>query len=78
VLVRVGGKIEAGTVVIARHPEDGYVCKKVRRVKRHAIELESLKAGLPLITIPREPDLIVGTVVLVWCEHTGPSLIASV
>jgi len=77
VLVRIGGAIESGTVVIARHPEDGYVCKKVRRLRRHVIELESLKTELPLITIPREPDLIVGTVVLVWCEHTGPSLIAS-
>ena len=77
VLVRVGGRIETDTVVIARHPDDGYVCKKVRRLRRAVIELESLKPGLPLITIPRRQELIVGTVVLVWCEHSGPSLIAN-
>jgi phage repressor protein C with HTH and peptisase S24 domain len=69
VLVRLGGPIKAGTVIVARHPEDGYMCKKVRRVRADRIELESLKPGRPLIRLPRNPALILGTVVMVWCEH---------
>lgn len=69
VLVRLGDQPKVNTVVIVRHPEDGYVCKKVRRLRRDRIELESLKPGRPSFTIPRDPELMVGTVLLVWCEH---------
>jgi SOS-response transcriptional repressor LexA len=69
VLVRRGGDVQRDTVVVARHPDDGYVCKRVRRIRREAIELASLAPGRPAIVIPRDPRLIVGTVMLVWCSH---------
>jgi phage repressor protein C with HTH and peptisase S24 domain len=69
VLVRIGADVECDTVVVARHPDDGYVCKRVSRVRKRGIELASLEAGRPLITIPRDPALVVGTVLLVWCTH---------
>jgi SOS-response transcriptional repressor LexA len=69
VLVRVGSNVQRDTVIVARHPDDGYVCKRVSRLRRGAIELSSLEPGRPPIVIPRDPTLIVGTVVLVWCHH---------
>ena len=69
VLVRVGGDVQRNTVVVARHPDDGYVCKRVSRIRGEAIELSSLEPGRPLITIPRDARLILGTVMMVWCQH---------
>jgi SOS-response transcriptional repressor LexA len=69
VLVRVGPDVKADTVIVARHPDDGYVCKRVNRVRKRGIELASLEPGRPLITIPRDPALVIGTVLLVWCTH---------
>jgi SOS-response transcriptional repressor LexA len=69
VLVRVGTEVERDTVVVARHPDDGYVCKRVGRVRGDGIELTSLEPGRPPITIPRDPGLILGTVLMVWCQH---------
>jgi SOS-response transcriptional repressor LexA len=69
ILVRVGPDVKVDTVVVARHPDDGYVCKRVSRVRRRSIELASLESGRPVITIPRDPALVVGTVLLVWCAH---------
>lgn len=69
VLVRLGAEVDRDTVVVARHPDDGYVCKRVGRIRGDAIELTSLEAGRPPITIPRDPRFILGTVLMVWCEH---------
>ena len=69
VLVRLGGDAERDTVIVARHPDDGYVCKRVRRVRADAIDLESLEPGRPVITVPRERGSVLGTVLLVWCRH---------
>jgi SOS-response transcriptional repressor LexA len=69
VLVRRGADVRRDTVIVARHPDDGYVCKRVRRVRRESIELASLAADRPLIVIPRDARLVVGTVMLVWCSH---------
>lgn len=71
ILVRIEKEIRRNTAIVARHPEDGYVCKRVHRLRRETIELSSLEPGRPLIVIPRDPQLIVGTVVLVWCKHRG-------
>ena len=68
-LVRIGADVERDTVIVARHPDDGYVCKRVGDVRGEAIELVSLEAGRPAITIPRDPRLILGTVLMVWCAH---------
>src|SRR5205085_1938730 len=54
VLVRVGSDVRRDTVIVARHPDDGYVCKRVSRLRRDAIELSSLDRGRPLIVIPRD------------------------
>lgn len=69
VLVRVGSEVRRDTVIVARHPDDGYVCKRVSRIRRAAIELSSVERGRPRIVIPRDPACIVGTVMLVWCHH---------
>jgi SOS-response transcriptional repressor LexA len=69
VLVRIGTDVESDTVVVARHPDDGYICKRVGRVRGDAIELTSLGPDRPPITIPRDRRLILGTVLMVWCEH---------
>ena len=69
VLVRRGGDVTRDTVIVARHPDDGYVCKRVNRVRRASIELASLAPDRPAIAIPRDARLVVGTVMLVWCTH---------
>lgn len=69
VLVQIGADVKVDTVIVARHPEDGYVCKRVHKVRKRGIELASLEPERPLITIPRDPSLVVGTVLLVWCTH---------
>ena len=69
VLVRIGSEVRRDTVIVARHPDDGYVCKRVSRIRRNEIELSSVERGRPPIVIPRDPACIVGTVMLVWCHH---------
>jgi SOS-response transcriptional repressor LexA len=69
VLVRRGGAVERGTVVVARHPDDGYVVKEVARVGRREIELRSLNPAWAPVRIPRAAALVVGTVLLRWCPH---------
>lgn len=69
ILLKLGPQAQRDTVVVARHPEDGYVCKRVGRVSRETIHLASLEPGRAPIKIPRRADLIVGTVLMVWCKH---------
>jgi SOS-response transcriptional repressor LexA len=69
VLVHAGVDVKTDTVIVARHPEDGYVCKRVSKVRKRSIELASLEPGRSPITIPRDPALVVGTVLLVWSTH---------
>ena len=69
ILVRVGSDVQPNTVIVARHPDDGYVVKRVDRLTPTTIQLTSLNAGYPVLSIPRDPSLIVGTVVLRWCAH---------
>lgn len=69
VLVKRGADVRRDTVIVARHPDDGYVCKRVRRIGRTSIELASLAPDRPPIVIPRDARLVVGTVMLVWCSH---------
>lgn len=69
VLVALGAPVRVGETIVARHPDDGYVCKRVRRVRATTVELESLAPGRPLIVILCEASLVVGRVVAVWCHH---------
>lgn len=69
VLVRLDPTVKRGRVIVARHPDDGYVCKVVSRVRNRTIEMSSLDPGRNPVVIPRDSRLIVGTVVRVWCPH---------
>lgn len=68
VLVKREPTISLNTLVVARHPDDGYVCKKVERLTATSVVLGSLAADGPLVVIPRDPRLIIGTVVMIWCR----------
>lgn len=69
ILVRIGPEVQSDTVIVARHPENGYVVKRVERLTPTSIHLASLNSGYPPVRIPRDPALIVGTVVMRWCAH---------
>jgi SOS-response transcriptional repressor LexA len=69
ILVRLGGEIAADTIVVARHPDDGYVVKRVGRVGRAEVELVSLNSAYGPVVIPHDESLVLGTVVLRWCSH---------
>jgi hypothetical protein len=69
VLVQVGSAVARDTVVLARVPDAGYVVKRVGKVTRTQLELQSLNEAFPPIVVPRDDRTIVGTVVLRWCPH---------
>ena len=71
VLVALGRPPRTGAVVVARRPDDGYVCKRVGRIRNRVVELESLAPGREVIRIPHDERLVVGQVVAVWCRHCG-------
>ena len=66
VLVRLEREVLPGSVVIARHPEAGYVCKRVRGVDAAGIALDSLAPDGPSFVLPADARLVLGTVVMVW------------
>lgn len=66
VLVELGTPVTKGRVLVARHPDDGYVCKRVHRVGRREVELASLNPAYGAVTIPRDERLVVGTVRVAW------------
>ena len=76
VLVRLGTRVISDSVVVARRPDDGYVVKRVGKIRRRTIELLSLHPDFPPISVPRDEQLIVGTVLLRWCAHDGARGIA--
>jgi SOS-response transcriptional repressor LexA len=69
VLVRLGGRVEQGSVIVARDPANGYVCKRVTGVSRREIRLGSVADGYDPIVIPNDAGLVLGTVLMIWCEH---------
>ena len=66
ILVRIGQRVERDTVVVARHPDDGYVVKRVGRVGRTSLVLTSLNPAFAPVTVPRAGNAVVGTVVMCW------------
>lgn len=66
VLVQLGTPLARDTVIVARRPGEGYVVKRVGRLRRATIELLSLNPDFPPIIIPRDERLIVGKVVMRW------------
>jgi phage repressor protein C with HTH and peptisase S24 domain len=71
VLVELTPTLVRGRIVVARHPENGYVCKRVERIGRRDVLLASLNRACDDVTIPRDERLIVGTVRVVW-THREP------
>lgn len=69
VLVRVDPNVIRDTVILARLPEGGYVVKRVGKMTRARLELLSLNPAFPPISVPREANTVLGTVILRWCPH---------
>ena len=69
ILVRIGGDLQSDTVVVARHPDNGYVVKRLARLTSTTVHLTSLNDAYPALALPRDPGLIVGTVIMRWCAH---------
>ena len=69
ILVKVGDELVPDAVVVARVPDGGYVVKRVGGIVGSRVELASLNPDYPPIVIPRDPSLVLGTVLLRWCTH---------
>jgi SOS-response transcriptional repressor LexA len=69
ILVRLGDELVPDSVVVARVPDGGYVVKRVGGIAGSRVELASLNPDYPTIVIPRDPSLVLGTVLLRWCTH---------
>lgn len=69
ILVKLGDELVPDAVVVARVPDGGYVVKRVGGIAGSRVELASLNAEYPPIVIPRDPSLVLGTVLLRWCAH---------
>jgi len=74
ILVKLGDELVPDAVVVARVPDGGYVVKRVGGVVGSRVELASLNADYPPIVIPRDPSLVLGTVLLRWCTHGDQSV----
>lgn len=71
VLVRLEERAAAGSVVVARDPDHGYVVKEVGRLTAHGIELLSLNPEFSPLRLPHGTGTVLGTVVMKWCPHVG-------
>jgi SOS-response transcriptional repressor LexA len=71
VLVDLEGAVHTGAVAVARHPEHGYVVKRVGRTGRQAVSLVSLNPAYPSLELlpGRSEGGLIGPVVLRWCAH---------
>jgi len=74
ILVKLGDELVPDAVVVARVPDGGYVVKRVGGIAGSRVELASLNAEYPSIVIPRDPSLVLGTVLLRWCTHGERSM----
>ena len=69
ILVKLGDELLPDSVVVARVPDGGYVVKRVGGIAGSRVELESFNPEYPPIVIPRDPSVVLGTVLLRWCSH---------
>lgn len=76
VLVDLDGTVATGAVVVARHPDHGYVVKRVGRARAWGLPLESLNPAYPMLVLSPGAGTLIGPVVLRWCGHalTKPRL----
>jgi SOS-response transcriptional repressor LexA len=70
VLVALDAGVAAGAVVVARHPEHGYVVKRMGRPGVWGTPLESLNPAYSTLMLPPASGAVIGRVVLRWCGHT--------
>jgi hypothetical protein len=76
ILVRLCNELIADRVIVARHPEQGYVVRRVGRMSSVRVELVSLNAEYPALEIPNDASLVLGAVILRWCAHDRGRLTA--
>lgn len=69
VLVALDASLTAGAVVVARHPEHGYVVKRMGRPAPGGTPLESLNPAYPTLMLAPGSGAVIGRVVLRWCGH---------
>jgi SOS-response transcriptional repressor LexA len=69
VLVDLDGTAATGGVVVARHPDHGYVVKRVGRAREWGLPLESLNPAHPMLVLAPGAGALIGPVVLRWCGH---------
>jgi SOS-response transcriptional repressor LexA len=78
VLVDLDRAVRPGAVAVARHPEHGYVVKRVGRAGtgRPGLSLLSLNPAYQPLTLEPGTGALLGPVVLRWCAHSHakPSL----
>jgi phage repressor protein C with HTH and peptisase S24 domain len=75
VLVDLDGAVHPGAVAVVRHPEHGYMVKRVVRTGGQAISLVSLNPVYPVLHLlpgAGAGGALIGPVVLRWCAH-GPA-----
>lgn len=73
VLVDLDRPAHTGEVVVVRHPEHGYVVKRLARAPGGAaLALVSLNPAYPPLELAASPGAVLGPVVLRWCSH-GPA-----
>jgi SOS-response transcriptional repressor LexA len=63
IIVDLDARARTGTIVVARHPENGYVVKCVSQMSRSWVELESFNPAYPSFRLRRTPGTIVGVVI---------------
>jgi hypothetical protein len=72
VLVALETSVSAGAVVVARHPDHGYVVKRMGRPLAWGTPLESINPAYPPLLLPADAGAVIGRVVLRWCDHARP------
>lgn len=63
IIVDLNARVRVGSVIVARHPEHGYVVKCVSEMTRTWVELESFNPAYPSFRLRRTPGAIVGVAV---------------
>jgi SOS-response transcriptional repressor LexA len=71
VLVDLDAAVRPGAVAVARHPEHGYVVKRIERVAdgQGSLILASLNPAYPPLSFAGGAGSLLGPVVLRWCGH---------
>jgi SOS-response transcriptional repressor LexA len=71
VLLDLDAPVRPGMIAVARHPEHGYVVKRVARMGADGspLSLVSLNPAYPAVSLERVPGALMGPIVLRWCPH---------